>query len=76
MSMDDGYILRKNEEEKFVLQHFFMSDEKLPPINQASALVFDTPEQALRAYEEIETAADPFSSEYNLMVKIKEITYA
>lgn len=76
MSMDDGYILRRNKNSEFVLQHFFMSAEMLPSIDAPHALKFDDIEQALLAYEDLEAKAKPFSSEYNLMVKIKEITHA
>lgn len=76
MSADNGWILRRNSEGEFVLQHYFASAEELPDINSASPdMKFDSALEALMYYEQIEQRAYPFSSGYNLIVKIKEPTY-
>ena len=73
MSADDGWLLRKDKNEKFVLQHYFASADTLPDINTEFALRFDDVEEALVKFQEME-AKGPFSSEYGLTVYIKEIT--
>lgn len=73
MSADNGYILRKNEDEKFVLQMYFASADEYPPIDSLRAQTFDTLEEAVAAYEEIEEKSD-IRSEYGLSVQIKRVT--
>lgn len=67
MSADNGYVLRKNEEGKFVLHMYFASADEYPPIDQGGQ-TFDTLEEAVLAYEEAEDAAYP--SEYGLTTYI------
>lgn len=71
MSSDDGYILRRNEKGKFVLQHYFASADEYPPIDSEYALQFDTLEDAILKYAELdENTAWP--SEYGLTTKINQ----
>lgn len=71
MSADNGYIIRKNKDDKFVLQMYFASDEELPSIGDPQAEKFDTLEAAVLAYNEL---AKTMIVEYNLMVHIDEVT--
>lgn len=73
MSADNGWILRKNKDEKFVLQMYWASAEEYPPIDSIRAQTFDTLEEAIQAYETIEDASD-IPSEYGLSVHIKKVT--
>lgn len=73
MSADNGYILRKNEDNKFVLQMYFASADEYPPIDAANATVFNTLEEAIEAYERIESSGS-VPLEYGLSVKIRLVT--
>lgn len=73
MSADNGFVLRKNKNEKFVLQMYWASVEDYPPIDALSAQTFDTLEEAITAYETIEDSA-VIPSEYGLSVHIKKVT--
>jgi hypothetical protein len=75
VSADNGYILRKNEDNKFVLQTYWASAEDYPPIDAPAALKFDLLEDAVTAYEDLETS-DTIPSEYGLTVLIKKVTKA
>lgn len=57
MSMDNGYVIRKNSDNKFVLQMYFASCEEYPDIEDERALKFDTLEDAVQKYEELEDSA-------------------
>ena len=72
MSADNGWILRRNKEDEFVLQHYFASADSFPDINSEHALKFDTLDEAIARLEELESGDYP--SEYGLTVKIKTIT--
>lgn len=73
MSADNGFVLRKDKDEKFVLQMYWASAEDYPPIDSLRVQKFDTLEEAIDAYETIEDAA-PIPSEYGLSVHIKKVT--
>lgn len=72
MSADDGWLLRKDKNEKFVLQHYFASADTLPDINSEHAMRFDTIDEAMIKLDEKESGDYP--SEYGLTVNIKEVT--
>lgn len=69
MSADNGYILRKNDEGKFVLQMYFASDEEYPAIDSPRGQTFDTLEDAVRGYEKLQ---DAMVIEYGLTVRVGE----
>jgi hypothetical protein len=71
MSADDGWIIRKNQDHKYVLQHHFISNDSYPPIEDARSNVFDTLEEALNAHFRAEMACP---SEYGLRIFIETIT--
>lgn len=73
MSADNGYILRKNKDEKFVLQMYFASAPDYPPIDAVGSTIFNTLEEAVEAYERIESSG-AIPIEYGLTVKIKRVT--
>lgn len=73
MSADDGWLLRKDKDHKFVIQHMFMSAEEPPDINSEHAKRFETIEEALDFYETMDLYTD-YPSEYGLIVRIKEVT--
>lgn len=74
MSADNGYILRRNQEGKFVLQMYFASADEYPKIVLTGPNVFGSVEDALAAYEKLE-GQDGYYTEYGLTVHIKEVTY-
>lgn len=63
MSADNGYIIRKNKDGKFVLQMYFASNDYLPPITADTADVFDTLEEAVEYY-----TVKQFQPEYGLKI--------
>lgn len=65
MSADNGWLLRKNEAGKYVMQMYFASADSYPPIEANDVHVFETMAAAISWYEH--TA--PYS-EYGLTVKI------
>lgn len=67
MSADNGFILRKNKEGKFVLQGYYASAEAYPLVEEGR-LKFDTVEEALAKFEEFESE---WPSEYGLQVRLK-----
>lgn len=71
MSADNGYVLRKNKAGKYVVQHYFASAEEYPDVEVAER-VFDTLEEAVLAYEQLEHEMYPYTSEYGLSVQITE----
>lgn len=73
MSADNGYILRKNKNNKFVLQMYFASAPDYPPIDSLNAAHFNTLEEAIEAYERIESSGS-IPIEYGLTVKIQRVT--
>lgn len=73
MSIDNGYILRRNKNQKYVLQMYFASADGYPPIDAANATIFNTLEEAIDAYERIESSG-AIPIEYGLTVKIKKVT--
>lgn len=68
MSADNGYIIRKTEEDKFTLQMYFASDPEYPPIEDAGEEeTFNTLLEAALAYENL--SEDPmFICEYGLTI--------
>ena len=69
MSADNGFILRKNKAQKFVLQVYFASSGEYPPVEDAhETCVFDTLEAAIEQFEELEKDWQP---EYGLTVQLK-----
>ena len=70
MSADNGYILRKNKANKFVLQVYCASAETYPDVEKAGPnCLFDTLEAAIDAYE---SDIDEYYTEYGLTIKLKE----
>ena len=69
MSADNGYILRKRDDGKLVLQMYFASADEYPPIDSPKAKVFDTIEEALSYYEAGQD--DGLWSEYGLKIHVK-----
>lgn len=54
MSADNGYILRRNRQGKYVLQMYFDSNDEFPVMEHAKeSEIFDTVEEALLAYSDI-----------------------
>jgi hypothetical protein len=71
MSADNGYILRKRaKDEKFVLQMYFASNDGFPNIDSEHSLVFDSLEEAVLKYEQMDSEW-PYS-EYGLTTQIKD----
>lgn len=70
MSADNGYILRRDANGQYVLQMYFASAEDYPDVNDARAFRFNTLEEAVLKYEELEAKTYPYSSEYGLSVKV------
>jgi hypothetical protein len=70
MSADDGYVIRKNDAGKFVLQHYFMSNEEYPPIGDPRAMRFDTQLEAEKKYDEIDDERVAYGApiEYGLTI--------
>lgn len=78
MSADNGYILRCNDEGKYVLQMYFASADELPYVEAARPdQIFETLEDAVYHYEEIDVQAAESgypSSEYGLLVRVGKKT--
>lgn len=68
MSSDDGWIIRRNFMGQIVLQHYFASAEDLPDVDYIGAMKFDSVEEAVLKYQELEDIAYP--SEYRLTVQV------
>lgn len=76
MSADNGFILRRNKDNQFVLQMYWASsDEGYPPIDADSATIRPTLESAIQAYEDIQDMPNMII-EYGLTVHVKEVTLA
>lgn len=73
MSADNGFLLRKNKDGKYVLQMYFASDDTPPSIDSPRAEVFDTVEEAVLRYGQIE-ANEGMLIEYGLSVDLAEPT--
>lgn len=73
MSADNGYLLRKNKDGKYVLQMYIASDEAPPAIDDPRAEIFDDVEAAVLRYGQIE-ANEGMEIEYGLSVQILEPT--
>ena len=69
MSADNGYILRKRDDGKLVLQMYFASADEYPPIDSPKAKTFKTVLEALDYYEEHQD--EDLWSEYGLTIKVK-----
>lgn len=76
MSADNGFVIRKNVEEKFVLQHYCASADNYPPIEKG--VVYPTLEEAVLAYVHIESEyfKKGYPLEYGLSFHIDEVTPA
>ncbi len=72
MSADNGYIVRKNEAGKFVLQEYSASADDYPPINAKGAMVYDTLGAAVLAYERLDDSTNYI--EYGLRVQVQRVT--
>lgn len=70
MSADNGFILRRTPDNKYVLQQYSASSETLPSIKHG-VLVFGDLKGAIDTYEEMQ---NQMIIEYGLTVKIKEPT--
>lgn len=72
MSADNGYVIRINEDGKFVLQQFFASDDAYSPIENdpEKAPMFDTLEEAVLHYSM--NAHDRYWSEYGLKLELTQ----
>jgi hypothetical protein len=66
VSSDDGWIIRQNASGKYVLQHFFMSSEELPPVEDGG-FEYDTLDDAVRQYARF---SKDYPSEYGLSVNL------
>lgn len=72
MSADNGYVIRQDDNGKYVLQMYFASADKYPnPNNARPHERFDTLEQAVLAYQEIESG-DMYASEYGLSINVNK----
>jgi hypothetical protein len=69
VSADNGYILRKDADGKFVVQMYFASADEYPPIDSPRAYRFDTLEEAVVAVEAWETDQP---TEYGLRTAIRK----
>ena len=69
MSADNGWLLRRNREGRFVIQMYFASADEYPPITDPNAKIFDTTDEAIQWYELYSGY-----SEYGLTVNIKGYT--
>jgi len=67
MSADNGYILRRNTQKKFVVQEYNASADCYPSIDAVGAKTFDTLEEALNWYE------NAGYSEYGLTTQIGDL---
>lgn len=68
MSADNGYVIRINEEGKYVLQMYFMS-AGYPPVDDSNGRAFDTLDAAVEEYERLDTEAFEYGyalTEYGL----------
>lgn len=70
MSSDNGYVLCQDRKGKYVLQMYFASAEAFPEVNGNNAMRFDTLEEAIFRYQELEANSD-YPSEYGLSVQLK-----
>lgn len=70
MSADNGWLLRKNDRNQFVVQEYFASADAYPDINEQGAKRFNSIEEALIWYE-IESGY----SEYGLRVLTNRVTH-
>lgn len=53
MSADNGYVVRKNAQQKIVVQHYFASSDEYPDINDVKhGGVFDTLDEAIATYND------------------------
>lgn len=68
MSADNGFIIRNNKEGKFVLQHYFASDDTYPDVEKEAGFKFNTLEEAIVYYQELDSGE--YSTEYGLTVSI------
>lgn len=70
MSADNGYIIRKNDDDKYVLQMYFASNDDYPPIENAKEDdKFDSLTDAVEFYQKHD-----FYSEYGLRIDVKQPT--
>ncbi len=72
MSADNGFIIRKNKDNKFALQEYSASSESYPAINHPNVMLFDTLTEAVLKYEGLDTEDNLI--EYGLTVNIAQVT--
>lgn len=70
MSADNGWIMRRDQRDKIVLQEYGASADSFPPINDMGIHVFDTVDEALVWYQEV----NPWS-EYGLTIQTAVTTF-
>ena len=74
MSADNGHVIRRNKDGKYVLQTYFASAEEYPPIEGVHpSQIFNTLEDALSHYDALKDDALEYGcalDEYGLMVDV------
>lgn len=70
MSADNGYVIRPDAEGKYVLQHFFMSAEDWPEIQDTDPR-YDDIESAVEVHEIAEDKLG-YPTEYGLFIVRKK----
>jgi len=70
MSADNGYIIRKNDHGKYVLQMYFASNDEYPAIENREGYGYDTLEEAVTKYNEI--VSNGMIVEYGLTIQTPE----
>jgi hypothetical protein len=68
MSADNGWVIRRKDNGKYVLHGYFASDDNYPTIS-ASDLEYNTLEDAVNAF--IDSEDSEYPSEYGLSIRIK-----
>ena len=73
MSSDDGWIIQNDLQGKYVLLHYFASADELPNpnLNVPDDLKFDTLEEAVLKYDELESES-MFPCEYGLTLRLSK----
>ena len=69
MSSDNGFLIRKNNAKKFVLQEYCASSDVLPNVENPRAATFDTLEEAVRAYNNL-AHNEAYPIEYGLSIDL------
>lgn len=69
MSSDNGFMIRKNNARKFVLQEYSASADELPSVENPNAKTFDYLEEAVRYYADL-THNQDYPCEYGLSIDL------